>query len=250
MSDLATPTVKRITRRKAAVATETPQPVTVSESLVPSSPKARKAVDDTFSAIVDQINEAMASFTALQKDIAETKDAWAKEQRDHQAHVLERDQQEEITRKRERETYDYETAKKRKQDEDEFLERKAKWERELAARKEELEQEKRELLELRKQVAGLEAEKEKAVKEAITALQKQLQETFATERKLTAQETKAEKEILVLKITNLTAENTRQANEIAAFKQALEDATTQLKDVAVKVIESASTPKALTTPGE
>ena len=59
---------------------------------------------------------------------------------------------------------------------------------------------------------------------------------------------KSEKELLVLKITNLTQENSRQSNEIAVLKKSLEEATRQLKDVAVKVIESSSSNTAVKVP--
>lgn len=89
-------------------------------------------------------------------------------------------------------------------------------------------------------MSGFEIEKEKAVKQACSVLQKELSEDYATERKLREHELKGEKEILVLKIVTLTQENTRQSQEIALLKKSLEEATRQLKDVAVKVIESSS----------
>ena len=55
---------------------------------------------------------------------------------------------------------------------------------------------------------------------------------------MTDQEQKSEKELLAFKITNLTQENARQSQEIITLKKSLENATAQLKDVAVKVIES------------
>lgn len=93
---------------------------------------------------------------------------------------------------------------------------------------------------LRKAVAGFEAEKNKVVKEACVTLEKQLSEKFATEQKLRVQEANAEKEILSLKIETLTAESTKQAKEIDFLKRALSEATQQVKDIAVKVIESSN----------
>lgn len=93
---------------------------------------------------------------------------------------------------------------------------------------------------MRKIAQNFDQEKEKAVKEACGLLQKQLQNAFAAEKKLREQEIKSEKELLALKITNLTQDNIRQANEIAVLKKSIEEATAQLKDVAVKVIESSN----------
>lgn len=78
-------------------------------------------------------------------------------------------------------------------------------------------------------------------KEAESILEKILTEKFSNEKVLREQEIKAEKELLNLKITNLTAENARQTKEIESLKNALDEATKQIKEVAVKVIESGST---------
>mgnify|MGYP001568907884 CR=1 FL=1 len=51
---------------------------------------------------------------------------------------------------------------------------------------------------------------------------------------------KAEKEILALKIESLTANNERQVKEIESLKRAMEEARRQIKEIAVKVIESGS----------
>jgi colicin import membrane protein len=237
MSPAATATVKKTTRaRKTAVSSES---IFVTKP-VSALTKNLKAYEGIFADLIRSINESREEFMSLQKEIDEARESWNKEQRDHEIAIAERDQQEEIARKRETETYNYETALARKKVEDEFLEKKAKWEKELAERKDEIAKEKEELEFLRKQVDGFETEKEKAVKEASLKLQKELTDRFATEKKLREQEVKSEQELLAFKITNLTSENERQADEIALLKKSLEQATTQLKDVAVKVIESSS----------
>jgi chromosome segregation ATPase len=237
MSPTTTSTVKRATRARKTAVTPPVEATPVAKP-VSSSVKNLKTYEDSFTEMLRSINTAKEEFTDLQREIDEVKESWSKEQRDHEIAIIERNLQKDVERLRDKETYDYETSLARKKADDEFLEKKAKWERELEERKEIIAKEKQELELLRKQVAGFEEEKEKAVKEASTSLQKQLQETFNTERKIREQEIKAEKELLAFKITNLTQENTRQANEITALKKSLENATVQLKDVAVKVIES------------
>lgn len=245
MSPATTSTVKKTTRtRKSAVSSEG-----VAAVSVPSLIKNLKVYEESFVDLLSAINASKEEFIALQKGISDTKDLWIKEQHDHEREVLERNQQEEIAKKREAETYDYEIALLRKKAEDEFLEKKTRWERELADRKEEIAKEKQELEILRKQVAGFEAEKEKAVREACSLLSKQLQDAFVAEKKLREQEVRSQAELLALKIANLTGENTRQSNEINILKKSLEDATYQLKEVAVKVIESAGN-KTPTVPAE
>lgn len=239
MSDTATTLVKKTTRTRktSALPSETTSDMIASPLL-----KTIKSKEEAFTHLLEKVTSVKEEFEQLQKNIKETTEAWIKEQKDHDIQLQERNTQEEITQKRERETYEYETMLKRRQTEDEFLEKKHKWEKELQERKEELENDKKELENLRKQVAGFEEEVGIAVKEATSILQKDLTEQFANEKKLREQEVKAEKDLLTLRITNLSQENSRQAQEIEALKKSVDDATRQLKEVAVKVIESASQP--------
>ena len=238
MSPAAIGTVKKTTRaRKTAVSSVEATPVA---KPVSSSVKNLKNYEDAFTDLLHSINNAKEEFTTLQKEIDEVRESWSKEQKNHELAIVERNQQEEVSRKRDNETYNYETELFRKKAEDEFSEKKAKWEKELENRKGEIAKEKEELEFLRNQVDGFEEEKEKAVKDASLKLQRELMERFTAEKKLREQEVKAEQELLALKITNLTSESSRQANEIALLKKSLEQATAQLKDVAVKVIESSN----------
>lgn len=233
MSPATTSTVKKTTRtRKVTSAAEPIVPDTT------SSMQKVKPLENAFVTLVTTITEAQKEYEMLQKQIKETQEAWEEEQKQYVIKIQERDQQEDLMRKREKETYEYDVKLARKKDEDEFLERKAKWERDLQFKKDEIEKEKQELADLRKQVAGFETQLAKAVKETTDVLRKELTDSFGAETKLREQEIKSEKELLALKITTLTQENARQSQEIALLKKSLENATAQLKDVAVKVIES------------
>lgn len=243
MSEETIKPVKRVTRARKTAASTAASTSVSSSTPVLDSPKPSKqhlALEDLFDGVAKHVAQAKEEFVRLQKEIEETKESWEKEKKTHEAFLIERNQQEEIARKREQEAYDYETTKRRRQEEDLFTEKKSKWEKELALQKEVIETERKELAELRKDVAGFDAEMQKAVKEATALLQKNLTEQFTNERKLREQEVKAEKDLLGLRISNLVQENTRQAKEIEAFKKALEEATAQLKDVAVRVIDSGS----------
>ncbi len=242
MPEATSSTVKKTTRRKAASSLVTPNILSSSAEL-PVLPKDKNIenIMQVFSDLLNRIKTAQTEFEKLQKEIITVKEAWIKEQKDHELGLNERKQQEEIIRKREQETYDYETKLLRKKTEDEFLEKKTKWEKELQERKEEIENDKKELEVLRKQVASFETEKNKAIKEACFVLQKELTDKFETEERIREQEFKAEKELLNLNIENLTSENTKLSSELTTLKKALEEATRQVKDIAVKVIESSNT---------
>lgn len=235
MSD-TTATAKRITRKKVSSA---PSMANSLDSAV-TEHKTIPVLEEPFDTLIKAISEAKSEFSVLQKSIAETKETWEKEQKLRELQIYQQNQELETVRKREQEAYEYETKKSRRLVEDEFLERKAKWEKDFLNKKEEIEKEKKELEELRKRVTGFDGEIAKAVKEATTLLQKDLQEEFSMEKKLREQEYKAEKDMFGLRIANLTQENTRQVKEIEELKKAFEEATKQLKDVAVRVIDSSN----------
>lgn len=196
----------------------------------------------SFQDVIDKILQSRQVVEKLQKEIEETKELWGKEQKEQSVKLQERDQQVDVMRKRDEEMYQYEISLRRRKEENDFTEKKAKWEKELQDQKDEIIKNKQELEVLRKQVISFETEKEKAIKDACQILQKELTEKFDSEKKLREQEIKAEKEILALKITNLTSENTRFIKEIEELKRALDQTTREVKEIAVKVIESRSNP--------
>lgn len=193
---------------------------------------------EIFDGLTNQIAESKRSLLSLEQEIHDTYRRWEKEQEEHRLEIMARMKQEERERQREREQYDYELKRERKAAEDEFIEKKARWERELAARKEELDREHAELVELRKTVASFDREKEKTAEDARNARTKELTGVFETERKLSAQQNKAEKDLFALRIETFTNDNERLRKEVTALKQALEEATRQLKEIAVEVISS------------
>lgn len=209
---------------------------------VESAPAASRlkttAKTDPFVVLLKIFSDLQSEFELLQKEITQTKDSWSVEQKTHVKETEDRNIQEEVEKKRNKEAYEYETSRKRKIEEDEFADKKANWEKELNGQKEILEKEKTELEQLRKLVVGFENEKDKAISIAQEILQKELVSKFETERKLREQENKSEKDILNIKINNLTAENNRLNTETEVLKKALEEATKQVKEIAVKVIES------------
>lgn len=239
MEEQPTTTAKKTTRtRKTASAQAAPVSDTqsVSPILVGSKTSITKSFDDLNAVIIQSKQE----FDSLQKEIAQTKQDWEREKKQHDLETTQQKHQEELERKREQETYQYTTNLTRKRTEDEFADKKLSWEKDLAQRKEELEAQKRELEDLRKQVSSFEGQKDQAVKETESLIKKQLTQEFDNEKRLREQEVKAEKEILGLKIANLEADNLRLNKEMEVLKRSLDETTRQVKEIAVKVIESGS----------
>lgn len=210
---------------------------------VPTVTSVKTTKIDPFIGLIKTVSDLQSEFEKLQKEILQTKESWSIEQKAHTEDIGDRNIQEELERKRDKESYEYETSRKRKIEEDAFADKKTNWEKQLKDAQEALQKEKQELEELRKLVAGFDNEKEKAVSVAREILQKELVSKFETERKLKEQENKSEKDILNLKISNFTSESNRLNTEIEVLKKALEEATRQVKDIAVKVIESGTKPQ-------
>lgn len=207
-------------------------------------------LSSNFTDLIKIIGQSQSQFYKLQEEIENVRKDWLKEQEEHQKELEERDKRDVEERKRQEEIFEYEFSRKHRKAEDEFNDQKTAWEKHLKDQKELIENERKELDQLRKLAANFDNEKTKAIKEAQTALEKELLQQFENEKKLKEQETKTEKEILNLRISALASENSRQANEILALKKALDISTAQLKDVAIKVIESRTNTPANTSLAE
>lgn len=231
---MATDTViKKTTRtRKTAVvspSTDSPKISQTGQSLM--------EITDYLSNLTIKIGQVKEEIEKYQREIVEIKTNWEKEKNEHEREVTERNREAELLRKRNEEEYQYQWKMERKRIEDEFGERKAKWEKDLLEREEEIEADKKELMDLREKATGFESEMAKAVKEAQTNEAKEMESEYTTERKLREQEIKSEKEILNLKINSLVSDNARLTAEVESSKKALDEATRQVKEIAVKVIE-------------
>lgn len=233
MDETAMP-VKRTTRvKKTAVKS-------VEDESIP--PVVRIAPSDNlvklFDEAAEKISQSKVEYEKLQREIVQTRESWIREQQDHQRNITERNQLTELKRKQEEELYQYELSRKHKVAEDEFKDQKMVWERSLREQKDVIESERKELAELRILAENLEKEQQKAVKEAEEILRKQLTSEFNIERKIKEQEVKAEKDILNLRLGNLSEENKRLSLEVDNLKRAFDQATVQVKEIALKVIES------------
>lgn len=233
-----TPKKPARTRKSTIPQAKSVQGDTQSVSIPQAAPQL--LVSQTFDDLVRQIVQSKQEFDNLQKEISQIKKDWKGEQKQHEMEIAQQKIQEDLERKREQETYAYNTALIRKRAEDEFQDKRLAWEKDLSQRKDELENQKHELEDLRKKVSDFDTQKDEAVKEAQNLVEKQLTEKFDNGIRLKEQEIRAEKEVLGLKISNLEAENSRLIKELEVVKRSLDEATRQVKEIAVKVIESGS----------
>lgn len=166
-----------------------------------------------------------------------------KSEKDKEKELLEKAQSEykqelEKQRKREEEEYLYNLKLARQKDEDEYNKQKEAKELELKNREAEIQKNEQELIDLRNLVADLEQKLEtetaKVSQQVKAETTKELETAFNLERK----DTEREKQIAELTISNLQKTISNQDAEIVELKKQLIQATSQVKDIAVKVIES------------
>ena len=232
----STSAAQKTTRAKRTTKSQTDE----GSKTQPSAPGQPVIIPSTLNELISQINQIQAEFENIRKEISQTKEKWVKEQNEHEAELVQRKTQEEQNRKIEQEIYEYELLRNRKRGQDEFTDQKLDWQKELLSRKEEIEKDKRELVELRKSVEDFDRQTSQAAQSAQNQLREELTQKFETDKKLTDQQFKSEKEILILKIENLAAQNSQQTAEIKSLKESLDDATRQLKEIAVRVIDASS----------
>jgi len=231
---VSTTAAQKISRTKRVVRSQADSSSEPKPNLGTTQPSTSYVISE----LTSKISQIQEEFDSLEKEITQTKEKWTREQKDHEAEIQQRNLQEDLDRKRRQESYEYELQRNYKKAADEFEDQKAAQQKDLGARREEIEKDKKELIDLRKQSEIFDSQKAEAVRLAQSALKEELTEKFNAERKLREQEFKAEKEILNLKINTLSTENSKQAVEINTLKKALEEATRQLKEIAVRVIDA------------
>lgn len=157
-------------------------------------------------------------------------------------------QEQKVRLDREEVEYRYQLQLQRKKEENEFEERKnevrkkyaaevAEKEAALAKREETIKLAEVELAKLRQQAEAFPPQLEVAVTRAASEAKAAAEKEAAISHQLFAQKTQAEKELLEQKITSLQEMVKLQVEEIISLKKVADEATKQLKDIAVRVIQ-------------
>jgi len=155
--------------------------------------------------------------------------------------------QEEMKRAKQEFDYDLKRTKQQKIDELEIeLKNKRRAHEEIVSqekqalqlKKEELEKQETELKQLRKQVGEFPDQLEKAVKQVSEATKIEEQTRAKVARDLMEKQIEGDKAVAQLKIQNLEKMAKDQTDEIRSLKSQFEQATRQVKDIAVSVIDS------------
>ncbi len=162
----------------------------------------------------------------LEKEMGSKRLAWEEEQKSYEE-ILKRKRQ----RDEEEDKYQVDLEKRR-------------WNQRLEEEKEVYQQKLTELEDLKKQVAQFPQDKEKSINEAVGKALADARKQFETEKSFTKQESETALKIAQLQISQFENTLKDQSIEIVQLKKQLEEATKQVKDIAVAVIDSKKENKA------
>jgi hypothetical protein len=191
---------------------------------------------------------------ALSQEVEALRAQREKEKNDYEAEIKERDMVEKKRRDREKEEYEYSFKREQKIAKDKFEDEKAKLEKEIQIKKEQMEKElkarekviaehEEELNELRKKVAAFPKEMETAIGKAIKETTDRLNVEARNREELQKREFIGERNVFTTRIESLEKIVKEQSEQITKLTQQLEKAYQQAQEIAVKTIEGSSTIK-------
>jgi hypothetical protein len=200
--------------------------------------------------------EYQAEKERLDREIADTREQWEVEWKQHELEVKERDTAEQKRRQRDADEFKYGFAREQQLARDKWNDELAKAEKELSERKERLEREweerekalaarERELAELRARAAGFAQELKTTADEAARDAVARLQQQHQSEIELLRRESEGEKNVLSTKNVALERTVKEQAEQLARSAQQAEKAYTQVQEIAVRAIEGSASAKQL-----
>ncbi len=220
----------------------------------------------TLAALIESQNQKRESFESemaekketLNQEIEALRAEREREKNDYEVEIKERDMAEKKRRDREKEEYEYSFKRDQKIAKDKFEDEKAKLEKEIQIKKEQMENElkarekviaerEEELNELKKKVAAFPKEMEMAVAKAIKETTDRLNLEAKNREELVKKEFIGERNVLTTRIESLEKIVKEQSEQIAKFSQQLEKAYQQVQDIAVKTIEGSSNIKSFAT---
>ena len=174
---------------------------------------------------------------ALEEEINKVKKNWEQDKLNYQIELAESKRQKELAIKREDDEYRYALEIKRRNENDELLQKQKQREQILAEKEVALAKRQGEIDSMERSLSSVPAQTEQAIGEECKKLAKELSDRHAIEINDIRTAASYEKHLDELKITNLSEMIKNQATDLELLKRQLIDATKLLKDVAVSVIE-------------
>ena len=191
----------------------------------------------------------------MEKEIAQTRAQWDEERKAREADAKEQQVVDTKRRAREQDEYQYKTTREQQLTRDQFADEKAKLEREIALRREQLERElgereaaiggrEKELNDLRERVARCPADQDAAIAKALKEMLAREQAESNGKAELLKREFAGEKNVQATRIAAMEAMVKDQAEQIKQLTAKMEKAYGQVQEVAVRAIDGASQSKA------
>jgi hypothetical protein len=216
----------------------------------------------TLAALIESQNQKRETFElemaekkeALSQEIEALRAQREQEKKEYEEEIKERDMIEKKRREREKDDYEYSFKREQKLAKDKFEDEKAKLEKEIQIKKEQMENElkarekviaerEEELNELRKKVNTFPKELEAAVSKAVKETTDRVSLEAKNREELVKREFIGERNVLTTRIESLEKIVKEQSEQIAKLTQQLEKAYQQVQEIAVKTIEGSSTIK-------
>ncbi len=203
--------------------------------------------------------EMQATREQFESEMSTQREAWKNEKTQYEAMMKDYNDAEKKKREREKEEFKYQFQRDKQLTLEQFEHDKAKLEREIQLKREEMEADlsereklvaaaEAELQQLRENVERSPGELENAVAEAVKATTERLERDSQTSIELIQKEFAGERNVLNSRIESLQETVQKQAEQIAKFSQQLEHSYRQVQDIAVKAIEGPSPSRSAAPP--
>ena len=221
---------------------------------------------ETLAALIEAQNQKRQEFESemadrkqeFNQEIQTIREEWGKEKKGHEAEMKERDAAEAKRREREKEEYGYSFKREQQLAKDKFEDEKAKTEKEIQLKKEQMEKDlterekavaerEEELGELQKKVVAFPKEMEEAVSKAAKETTERITLEVKNREELIRKEFDGERNVLTTRIESLEKTVKEQSGQIANLSGQLEKAYQKVQDIAVKSVEGSSNLKSLSS---
>jgi len=221
---------------------------------------------ETLAALIEAQNQKRQEFESemaarkeeLNREILAIREEWGKEKKEHEAEIKERDAAESKRREREKEEYGYSFKREQQLAKDKFEDEKAKTEKEIQLKKEQMEKDlterekavaerEEELGELQKKVIAFPKEMEEAINNAVKDTTERITLEAKNRAELIRKEFDGERNVLTTRIESLEKTVKEQSGQISNLSEQLEKAYQKVQDIAVKSVEGSSNLKSLSS---
>lgn len=212
---------------------------------------------DSLSALINAQKEKKQKFeiefqeekSTMEKDISETRFVWNAESEEHKKTLKEQIESLKQQRIREEEEYQYNLKQTRRKEQDSYMEsktsqekllaeQKASFEKEYAERETKIKEHEAEYADLLKKVSAFPVELDKNIKQTEKTITEQLTSKHNHEKELLGKETEGERKLKDQTINALQEKIKEQAALILQLTAKADNATIQVKDIAMKAVEN------------